>query len=66
MKDRGSNLNDLIVNGSAPQLVAEVVLDVVTNDNPKLRYLAGKDIERWVESKKNMSDEDFINMMKQR
>ena len=66
MKDRENNLNKLIVNGFAPQLVAEVGLDVVTNDNPKLRYLAGKDIERWVESKKNMSDEDFINMMKQR
>jgi hypothetical protein len=45
--------------------VAEVVLSAVTNENPKLRYLAGKDVEQWVEAKKKMSDEDFVNMMKQ-
>jgi NAD(P)-dependent dehydrogenase (short-subunit alcohol dehydrogenase family) len=66
MKGSENNLHKLIANGSTSQLVAEVVLDAVTSDNPKLRYLAGKDVERWVESKKNMSDEDFINMMKQR
>jgi NAD(P)-dependent dehydrogenase (short-subunit alcohol dehydrogenase family) len=66
MKGSENNLHKLIANGSTSQLVAEVVLDAVTSDNPKLRYLAGKDVERWVESKKNMSDEDFINMMKKR
>ena len=62
MKD---NLTKLLDNGSTPQYVAEVVLDAVTNENPKLRYLAGKDVQQWVEAKRKMSDEEFINMMKQ-
>ena len=52
-------------NASTPQYVAEVVPHAVTNENPKLRYLAGKDVEQLVEAKRKMSDEDFVNMMKQ-
>jgi hypothetical protein len=55
----------MMENGSTPQYVAEVVLDAVTSENPKLRYLAGKDVEQWIEAKKKMSDEEFVNMMKQ-
>ncbi|HXS59757.1 MAG TPA: SDR family oxidoreductase [Candidatus Sulfopaludibacter sp.] len=66
IKGRANNLNKLIANGSTSQLVAKIVLDAVTSANPKLRYLAGKDIERWIESKKSMTDEDFIDMIKQR
>ena len=50
---------------SPPDLVAEVVLNAVTNENPNLRYLAGKDVETWLDSKRNMSDEEFYKMMKQ-
>ncbi|MDQ6722933.1 MAG: hypothetical protein M3Z01_01530 [Thermoproteota archaeon] len=66
MKDRENNLNRLVANGSTPEYVAKVVLEAITNDKPKLRYLAGKDVEQWVDAKKKMSDEEFINMMKQR
>jgi len=52
-------------NASTPQYVAEVVLHAIRNENPKLRYLAGKDVEQLVEAKKKMSDEEFVNMMKQ-
>ena len=62
MKD---NLNKVLDNGTTPQYVAEVVLAAVTNENPKLRYLAGKDVEQWVEAKRKMSDEEFVKMMKQ-
>jgi hypothetical protein len=41
------------------------VLKAVTSENPSLRYLAGKDIETWIEGKRNMSDEEFYKMMKQ-
>jgi len=41
------------------------VLKAVTSENPSLRYLAGKDIETWMEGKRSMSDEEFYNMMKQ-
>ena len=52
-------------NGSPPDLVAKVVLNAVTNESPTLRYLAGKDVEAWLDSKRNMSDEEFYKMMKQ-
>jgi short-subunit dehydrogenase len=64
MKGMEDNVNKMMKNGSTPQYVAEVVLDAVTSENPKLRYLAGKDIEQWLEAKKKMSDEEFVNMMK--
>ncbi len=65
MKGMENNLNKMIDSGSTPQYVAEVVLYAITNENPKLRYLAGKDVEQWIEAKKKMSDEEFVNMMKQ-
>ena len=51
--------------GSSPDVVAKVVLRAVTSENPNLRYLAGKDVETWMESKRSMSDEEFHKMMKQ-
>jgi hypothetical protein len=41
------------------------VLNAVTNENPNLKYLAGNDVEQWLGSKRNMSDEEFYKMMKQ-
>lgn len=65
MKGMEDSLNKMMKNGSTPQYVAEVVLDAVTSENPKLRYLAGKDVEQWLEAKRKMSDEEFVKMMKQ-
>jgi hypothetical protein len=50
---------------SSPELVAKVNLEAITNDNPNLRYLAGKDAETWLDAKRNMTDEKFYKMMKQ-
>jgi NAD(P)-dependent dehydrogenase (short-subunit alcohol dehydrogenase family) len=58
-------LENMMENGSPPDLVAKVVLNAVTNESPKLRYLAGKDVETWMEGKRSMSDEEFYNMMRQ-
>jgi NAD(P)-dependent dehydrogenase (short-subunit alcohol dehydrogenase family) len=55
----------LIRNSSPPSLVADVVVQAVKSENPNLRYLAGKDVEQWVDQKKKMSDTEFFNMMKQ-
>lgn len=55
----------LMQNGSPPSLVANVVLQAAKSDNPNLRYLAGKDVEQWVDQKKKMSDNEFFNMMNQ-
>jgi len=62
MKD---NLTKMLDNGSTAQYVAEIVLDAVKNENPKLRYLVGKDVEQLIDAKRKMSDEEFVNMMKQ-
>jgi hypothetical protein len=51
--------------GSSPDVVAKVVLKAVTSENPSLRYLAGKDVQDWMEAKRSMSDEEFYKMMKQ-
>ena len=50
--------------GSSADVVAKAVIEAVTNENPSLRYLAGKDVETWIERKRNMSDEEFYKMMK--
>jgi short-subunit dehydrogenase len=64
-KNWDSEFNKMIENASTPDLVAKTVLEAVTNDNSKLRYIAGDDVKQWLEAKKNMSDEEFFNMMKQ-
>jgi len=60
-----SAFEELMKNASSPELVAKVVLEAVTNQNPNFRYLAGKDVETWLDAKRNMSDEEFYKMMKQ-
>ena len=61
-----SAFEELMKNSSSsPELVAKVVLEAVTSDNPNLRYLAGKDAETWLDAKRNMTDEKFYEMMKQ-
>ena len=65
MQKTATVLENMIENGSSPDLVAKVVLNAVTNETPNIRYLAGKDVEAWLDSKRNMSDEEFYKMMKQ-
>jgi NAD(P)-dependent dehydrogenase (short-subunit alcohol dehydrogenase family) len=65
MQRMGASVEQLQKNASDPDLVANIVLQAVTSQNPELRYLAGKDVEAWVESKRNLSDAEFINSMKQ-
>ena len=60
-----TGFEEMMKNGSSPDLVAKVVLNAATNENPSLRYLAGNDVEQWLGSKRNMSDEEFYKMMKQ-
>jgi NAD(P)-dependent dehydrogenase (short-subunit alcohol dehydrogenase family) len=60
-----ASIEQMKLKSCPPELVANVVLEVVTSKNPNLRYLAGKDVEKWMEQKKNMSDEQFFSMIKQ-
>ncbi len=57
--------SQLLQNSSPPSLVANIILQAVKSDNPNFRYLAGKDVEQWVDQKNKMSDTQFINMMNQ-
>src|ERR687884_1617834 len=65
MQKIATSFEGMMKNSSSPELVAKVVLKAVTNENPNLRYLAGKDVETWLDTKRNMSDEEFYKMMKQ-
>jgi NAD(P)-dependent dehydrogenase (short-subunit alcohol dehydrogenase family) len=60
-----SAFEEMLKNASSPELVAKVVLEAVTNQNPNFRYLAGKDVETLLDAKRNKSDEEFYKMMKQ-
>jgi hypothetical protein len=65
MQKMGASFEPMLENGSSADVVAKVVLNAVTSENPSLMYLAGKDIESLKEAKRNMSDEEFYRMMKQ-
>lgn len=66
MQKVATNFEESMKNASSsPELVANVVLEAVTNENPLLRYSAGKDAETWLDAKRDMSDGEFYKMMKQ-
>jgi NAD(P)-dependent dehydrogenase (short-subunit alcohol dehydrogenase family) len=64
MKQMQTTFTELASHAAPATLVAEKVLEAATTDNPRLRYLAGKDVEQWVAAKKSMSDEEFYAMMR--
>ena len=51
-----ASTTELAKNASDAELVANIILDAASNLNPRLRYLAGKDVESWDEVKKNMDE----------
>jgi NAD(P)-dependent dehydrogenase (short-subunit alcohol dehydrogenase family) len=65
MKKLNAVLASMRENAPFPDLVAKVVLNAVTSENPGLRHLAGKDVETWMQAKRRMSDMEFYKMMKQ-
>jgi NAD(P)-dependent dehydrogenase (short-subunit alcohol dehydrogenase family) len=65
MQKMAASFESMLENGSSADVVAKVVLNAVTSENPNLKYLAGKDMEALMEAKRNMSDEEFYKMMKQ-
>ncbi len=65
MKNMEKGIKQLLENASSSQLVANITFEDISSDKPRLRYLAGKDVEQWIEAKKKMTDEEFHNMIKQ-
>lgn len=64
MQRIATNSTEAIKSGSSADLVAKVILDAVSNPNPNLRYLVGKDVENWVASKKSLNETEFFNVIK--
>lgn len=65
MQKMAANFEPMLKNGASADVVAKVVLNAVTSEIPSPKYFAGKDIETLMETKRNMSDEEFSKMMKQ-
>lgn len=65
MQRMGANWQYMVENGSSAELVAKVVLDAIASKDSNLRYIAGKDMEGWMQARKGMSDPEFFKMMKQ-
>ena len=59
-----ASASELAKNASDAELVANIIVDAASNPNPRLRYLAGKDVESWAAGKKNMDELEFFNMIK--
>jgi short-subunit dehydrogenase len=51
-------------NAMNPSEVAKTILDAVTSDNPQLRYVVGEDAAKTIEARKNMSDKEFGDLIK--
>jgi len=49
--------------GSAVSKVADMVLEAVTSDNPKARYLVGEDALKMMEKRKNATEEEFTRLV---
>jgi NAD(P)-dependent dehydrogenase (short-subunit alcohol dehydrogenase family) len=64
MQKMGNNFKKFTQNASSVDVVTNVVLEAATSEKPRFRYLAGKDIEMWIQSKNSMSDDEFYNLMK--
>jgi len=47
-----------------PSEVAKLILQAVTSENPDFRYVVGKDAATALESRRNMSDREFQDLIK--
>jgi NAD(P)-dependent dehydrogenase (short-subunit alcohol dehydrogenase family) len=65
MKGMESGMAKMMENAADPEYVAKVVFGALMDKNPKIRYLAGKDVEQIMDFKNKMSDEDFHNFLLQ-
>ncbi len=64
MQNSEKGINKLNESGQDPGIVANIIKESIEDTNPRLRYLAGKDVEQIMEIKNKLSDEDFHSMLK--
>jgi NAD(P)-dependent dehydrogenase (short-subunit alcohol dehydrogenase family) len=58
-KKRISAFKPRFEKGSSPKEVADIILEAVTSDKPKFRYIVGQDASKLMDIRKNTSDEEF-------
>ena len=64
MQNSEKGINKLNESGQDPGIVANIIKESIEDTNPRLCYLAGKDVEQIMEIKNKLSDEDFHSMLK--
>jgi NAD(P)-dependent dehydrogenase (short-subunit alcohol dehydrogenase family) len=60
--------NSMVNNTSTstpPEEVAKTILEAITSENPKLRYTVGNDAAAIIQAKREISDEEFMKMIKE-
>jgi NAD(P)-dependent dehydrogenase (short-subunit alcohol dehydrogenase family) len=65
MQKMSGNWQYMMENGSSAELVAKVVIDALESKDGTLRYLAGKDVEGWIQARSSMTEAEFFKRMKQ-
>jgi hypothetical protein len=58
------SLNQMVQNSLHQSEVANVILRAVTSDNLDFRSIVGKDAAMSLEARRNMSEEEFKNLIK--
>jgi len=62
-RKRISSFKPRFEKGCSPKIVADTILEAVTSEKPKSRYLVGEDAFKLMEIRKNTSDEDFTGIV---
>jgi hypothetical protein len=67
MQTVGNHFKSMIGNPStcSPEEVANVILNAIKSESPKLRYTVGNDAAKVIQAKNSMSDEAFGNLIMQ-
>ena len=47
-----------------PSVVAKTILDAIKSNNPQLRYVIGEDAAKTLDARKNISDNEFGDLIK--
>jgi len=59
------SLKRTVQNAMHPSEVAKAILEAITSDHPAFRHMEGKDITMPVEARKNMSDREFQDLIRE-
>lgn len=64
LKKRMEGIETMLKKATHPEIVAEVILDIINSRNTNIRYLVGHDAEFMLKLKKNATDEEFEDRLR--